>query len=91
MKNATITSHNFHLPLPDPVYKRLKSAAKRHHKPATQLAKQALEQWLDEQERLAVHEEIAAYAAAVAGTGDDLDEALETAALEHLDESEPRQ
>lgn len=42
-----------------------------------------------EQERLAVHEEIAAYAAQQAGSVDDLDEELESASLEHLDNSEP--
>ena len=88
MKTDIKSPHNFHLPLPEPVYQRLKSAAKKQHKPATQLAKQALEQWLDEQERLTVHEEIAAYAASVAGTAFDLDEAFEAASLEHLAESE---
>jgi predicted DNA-binding protein len=88
MKTATILPHNFHMPLPEPVYQRLKSVAKKQHKPATQLAKQALEYWLDEQERLAVHEEIASYAAAMAGTGDDLDTSLEAASLEHLDKTE---
>ena len=88
MKTAIDSTHNFHLPLPEPIYKRLKSVAKRQHKPATQLVKQALEQWLDEQERLTLHEEIASYAASMAGTADDLDESLETASLEHLDETE---
>ena len=84
MKTAINLSHNFHLPLSEPVYQRLKSAAKQQHKPATQLAKLALEQWLDEQERLVLHEEIAVYAATMAGSGDDLDASLENAALEHL-------
>jgi predicted DNA-binding protein len=88
MKTAIKSSHNFHLPLPEPVYQRLKSAAKKQHKPATQLAKQALEQWLDEQERLSLHEEIAAYAASIAGAADDLDKDLEAASLEHLAASE---
>jgi predicted DNA-binding protein len=91
MKTAISTPHNFHIPLPDPIYQRLKSVAKRQHKPATQLAKQALESWLDEQERLALHEEIATYAAAMAGTVDDLDESFESAALEHLSEIESGQ
>jgi predicted DNA-binding protein len=86
MKTAINTSHNFHIPLPEPVYQRLKSVAKKQHKPATQLAKQALEYWLDEQERRALHEEIASYAATVAGTADDLDEFLEAASLEHLND-----
>lgn len=88
MKTATTTSHNFHIPLPEPVYQSLKSVAKKQHKPATHIAKQALEQWLEEQARLSVHEEIAQYAAAMAGTADDLDEALESASLEQLNRTD---
>ena len=79
------------MPLSDSVYQRLKSVAKKQHKPATQLAKQALEQWLDEQEKLALHEEIAGYAASMAGTVDDLDESLETVSLEYLAETDTAQ
>jgi predicted DNA-binding protein len=86
MKSAT--AHNFHLPLPAGVYNRLRSEAERQRKPATQLVKQALEYWLEEQEKLSLHEEIARYAAEVAGTGDDLDKQLEDASLEHLQNSE---
>jgi len=88
MKSATLPSHNFHMPLSEPTYQRLKSVAIKQHQPATQLARQALEQWLDEQERQTLHEEIATYAVAMAGTADDLDETLETASLEHLAETE---
>ena len=56
----------------------------RRNNPATQLVKQAVEYWLAEQERLALHEEIAAYAAKHAGTVADLDEDLERAAVELL-------
>jgi hypothetical protein len=49
--------------------------------------KQVVEHWLDEQEKLALHEEIASYAAEVAGTSDDLDKQLESASLEHLQRS----
>jgi hypothetical protein len=78
------------MPLPEPVYQRLKFVAKKQHKPATQLAKQALEYWLDEQERLVLHEEIASYAAAIAGTTDDIDENLEMTSLELLDDPESK-
>ncbi len=78
------TTHNFHVPLPAVVYDRLKNEAQRQKKPATQLAKQAVEYWLEEQERLALHEEIAHYAAAKAGSSDDLDQDLEVAAVEHM-------
>ena len=87
MKTAAI--HNFHVPLPEPVYTRLRDLAQRQHRPATQLAKQAVEYWLEEQERLALHEEIAVYATQQAGSVDDLDEELEAASLEHFDEPEP--
>jgi predicted DNA-binding protein len=83
----TAAAHNFHVPLPSGVYSRLRSEAERQHKPATQLVKQVIEYWLEEQEKLALHEEIARYAAEVAGTSDDLDEQMEYASLEHLHNS----
>ena len=86
MKTTAI--RNFHVPLSETIYSRLRDLAQRQHRPATQLAKQAVEYWLEEQERLAVHEEIAAYAAQNAGSDDDLDEELEAATLEHLDDTE---
>lgn len=82
MKAAML--HNFHLPLPPLIYQRLKHVAEQRKVPATQIAKQALESWLDEQERLTLHEELAAYAADLAGSSYDLDEPLVAAALEHL-------
>lgn len=84
----TAVAHNFHVPLPSGVYSRLRSESERQHKPATQLVKQAVEYWLEEQEKLALHEEIARYAAETAGTCDDLDEQLEISGLECLNNSE---
>jgi predicted DNA-binding protein len=84
----TAAAHNFHVPLPAVVYSRLRSEAERQHKPATQLVKQAVEYWLEEQEKLALHEEIVRYAAETAGSCDDLDEQLETAGVEHLNNSQ---
>ena len=89
MKAATI--HNFHIPLPEQLYTRLKEVAKRRHRPATQMAKQAVEYWLEEQEKLVLHEEIASYAANAAGSSEDLDPQFETASMEHLDDMERRQ
>lgn len=86
----TAIAHNFHVPLPAGVYSRLRSEAERQQKPATQLVKQVVEYWLDEQEKLALHEEIARYAADTAGTGDDLDEQLEAAGVERLNDTEKR-
>jgi predicted DNA-binding protein len=84
----TAVAHNFHVPLPSGVYSRLRSEAERQHKPATQLVKQAVEYWLEEQEKLALHEEIARYATEIAGTRDDLDEQFEDVGVEHLNNSE---
>lgn len=81
-------ARNFHVPLTEPVYQRLRTLAEQQRRPATQVVKQAVEYWLDEQERLTLHEEIAAYAAQAAGTSADLDTDLEAAALEHLDDLE---
>ena len=84
MEQMTLKSHNFHVPLSEPVYRQLKETATRQRRPATQLVKQAVEYWLAEQERLAVHEEIAAYAAAMAESVSDLDPALEAATVDFL-------
>jgi predicted DNA-binding protein len=84
MTTMTTKTHNFHVPLSAPLYKRLKDTAARQHKPATQLVKQAVEHWLADQEKLAVHEEIAAYASAMAGSNEDLDSSLESASADFL-------
>jgi len=86
MKNAInkAATKNFHVLLPEQFYRRVKETAQRQKKPATKLVKEALEYWLDEHDKLALHEDIARYASATAGTGDDLDETLEAAGLEQL-------
>jgi len=84
--------HNFHIPLPEDVYQRLRQEAERQQRPATQIGRQAIEWWLKEQRRAALHEAISAYAQEQGGTTADLDTALESAALEHLtsqDEDNP--
>ncbi|MBI4246397.1 MAG: hypothetical protein HY614_04330 [Candidatus Rokubacteria bacterium] len=73
---------NFHLPLPDPTYRRLRDAAHRAKQPATVVARYAIESWLREQHKAMLHEEIATYAAKVAGSLDDYDPDLEAASLE---------
>jgi hypothetical protein len=73
---------NFHLPLPAATYRRLRDAAARTKQPATTLARHAIEAWLRQHRRSLVREEIARYAVEAAGSRDDLDEALEAAALE---------
>ena len=75
---------NFHLPLPDQTYAQLRTQAERSQVPATTLARQAIDWWLREQKRKALHDEIAAYAAEMAGTEFDLDREWEAASIEHL-------
>jgi hypothetical protein len=78
---------NFHVPLPDEVYDNLRKEAERSKRSATTLARRAIEIWLKQQRRAALHQEIAAYADKFAGTDADLDQSLEAASIEHwLDE-----
>lgn len=76
--------HNMHVPLSTDIHTRLKAEAKRSGRPATVLVREAIETWLVEQEKAALHHAIAHYAQAVAGTADDLDAEVEKAAVEHL-------
>ena len=75
---------NFHVPLDEDVYLRLKGEAERSGKPATELAREAIEAILAKRRRAELDESIASYAVEVAGTSDDLDRDLEQAALLHL-------
>jgi predicted transcriptional regulator len=70
---------NFHVPLPDDVYRDLREEAARSNRPATALARQAIELWLHHRRRIARHEAIAAFAAENAGSPLDLDTELEAA------------
>jgi len=79
---------NFHVPLPDDLYGRLKEESRRREVPATQMVREAIEVWLDEAEREALRREISAYAREMAGTEADLDDELQEAGLEHLDDEE---
>lgn len=76
--------HNFHVPLQEELYEELRAQAKRLMRPATELVRQALEQWLEQQRKAALREAIAAYAAEHAGTAMDLDPELEAAGIESL-------
>jgi len=75
---------NFHLPLPEQTYSRLRAEAERTQVPATALARDAIDFWLRQQLRNARHQAIAAYAGEVAGSDLDLDPILESAGIEHL-------
>jgi len=78
------------IPLPLDVYQRLRKEARAARQPATVVARHAIEAWLRQRRRAAVHKAISAYANVMAGTGADLDPALEAASLEHLAEEERR-
>jgi predicted transcriptional regulator len=73
---------NFHLPLPEEVYAALREQADALSRPATVIAREAIEVWLRERQRASVREAIAEYAAKHAGTTSDLDPALEAASLQ---------
>jgi predicted transcriptional regulator len=75
---------NFHLPLPDELYRDLREEATRSSRPATALARQAIELWLHHLRKVARHQAIAAFAAEHAGTPLDFDAELEAASCEHL-------
>jgi hypothetical protein len=76
--------HNFHLPLAEDLYLSLRKTARRLSRPATELAREALIRWLEEEKRNNLHREISEYAAIHAGTPADLDEDMERASIEHL-------
>jgi hypothetical protein len=89
-RRATESLRNFHLPLPASVYDALRQEADAVGKPATAVAREAIEQWLGDRKRMMVRESISAYAARHAGTLVDLDPGLERAALEVLRAKKPR-
>jgi hypothetical protein len=80
----TARRKNFHLPLDVQLHQRLRREAIRSGKPATEVARDAIEAALAERQRLVLHESIAEYASAMAGTAADLDPLLERAASEQL-------
>ena len=80
----TEAAKNLHVPLPASAYARLRREAERTRRPATDLAREAIYEWLEKQRRIQIHEAVAEYARSVAGTVDDLDPQLEKLAVEHL-------
>ena len=75
---------NFHLPLPEQTYIRLRAEAERTQVPATTLAREAVDGWLRQQSRKARLAAIAAYATEMAGTHLALYADLESAGIEHM-------
>jgi predicted DNA-binding protein len=68
---------NFHVPLSDEVYQELRAQAERTGRPATALARDAIEFWLKHQRRQARATSLAEYVAEHGGGPHDLDPALE--------------
>ena len=79
---------NFHVPLPDDLYSRLRSEAKREKRPATELAREAIKDWIKQKEKRELHRAISEYAEKYAGTEFDLAEELEAASLESLSQGD---
>jgi hypothetical protein len=75
---------NFHLPLPERTWSGLRAEAERAQMPTTALAREAIDCWLRAQAKKARHDQIAAWAAEMAGTDLDLDPNLEAAGIEQF-------
>jgi predicted DNA-binding protein len=77
---------NLHVPLPPELHTALRQHSQRLNTPATALAREAIEEFVERLHRAEIAEQIREYAVAVAGTEDDIDvelaEAGEDALLE---------
>lgn len=73
-----------HVPLTDTSYQELRAAAEQAKRPATELARQAIDEWLERSRRATLHKEIRAYAERYAGAEADLIPELEAAGIEQL-------
>lgn len=78
-----LAQKNLHVPLPMPLYLSLRVEADRCHRPATQLAREAIAAWLEQRQRQELCQALESYAKQVAGTEADLDESFQQAAIEH--------
>ena len=78
-------AYNFHLPLPQELHEMLRAESEASGEPATNLAREALADWLKRRKRERRYAEIAAFAAENAGTDLDLDPDLEAAGIEVIE------
>jgi len=78
-------AYNFHLPLPQELHEMLRAESEASGEPATNVAREALTDWLKRRKRERRHAEIAAFAAEHAGTAFDLDRDLEKAGIEVIE------
>jgi len=81
---STPAFKNLHVPLPPHLFDALRAESARLKRPATAIAREAVEALLRERRRQALEEEISAYAVDVGGTSGDLDEELERTVLATL-------
>jgi hypothetical protein len=78
-------AYNFHLPLSPELHQMLRLESQVSGEPATNLAREALVDWLRRRKKERRHAEIAAFAAENAGTIFDLDRELEEAGIEVIE------
>jgi predicted transcriptional regulator len=78
------TSRNFHVPLPEGLYDRLRKEAEQSKEPATEIARHAIEDYLERRRRDVLYSAIRDYAKRHAGTMIDLDDELAAASSESL-------
>jgi len=85
-----VAKRNPRVQLPDHFHVRLRLCSLGLGRPATVLAREAIERWLDEYERSQLDKSISRYARQAAATADDLDDELQSASLESWAEPEAR-
>ena len=85
----TATTKNFHLPLPATLYASLREAAARAGTPATGLAREAIENWLKEDQRRLQRAELADFVDANAGTAWDVDAEWEQSGVASMNKLAP--
>ena len=78
----TAATKNFHLPLSAALYAGLREAAARAGAPATDVAREAIQAWLNEDRRRQQRTELANFVEANAGSAWDIDPQWEAAGLE---------
>lgn len=79
-----VAKKNLHVPLLPELHGALKRQSEQMSVPTTALAREAIEEWLERRRRAEIAEQLREYAEMVAGTQDDLDEALAAAGEEEL-------
>ena len=79
-----VPRRDMHVSLPTAIYARLRAESARSGQHPTVLVREAIEAWLAERDKEALHDTITGYARLAAGTPADLDPKLEGAAVDFL-------